>query len=1243
MAKFDKLKGFDKTDSPHLSDIHGTAPSVYHADNYQNFIYLFNDNQEIKVRASAGDQSEIISFEKGVAAQVGGYIFTEMFGGKDKIQSRLIGGDDFKDFPAAETATERIGEKFIGEASRGIKSGHDVNIPVATSDPGNDPRKFHVFDRFVSEGASQGSQVYKFETAEDQKSGPGHSKFYKFTYNPGKFETGLTTETDIRLREVKKSEYEENPNFNPNPKLKLIDPDKPFVFSQDVTYLANNGPLPDPEIIFKKNFNSFFKNYSSLITKQVKDNYYESFTTVDVATKIGVPYDFQSVLFDSIDTKQIGVATRQPNYDKIYNYYDSQYEPIAINIIETNVTEEKSLPSIYDFLYYPHQPNLRMFFKLSSLSMEDTNLAAINQYLDNFAKVYEDYIKKSVPKETAKHYMDAHGELNGKMWGPSNSAKPLSVQDLGWTNPNTTGDESAAFEQKFSLNDKKKMLISLGAISEDEAALDEDKKNKNPVWVNELKTGIYFSEKSLDIFEQAYDKDFVFPFLIKLNIPVETIGPIAKLLKQQGLLDSLNTYAASLTVPGEYNVSTYSNYYGGVLNGTDARNFNTLYDLKLPSFKILFKKPSLPPITLQDILNQGTDLLTGDTGQGTSSPGTSQPGGPAGVDLGTTGVPPEEKELTKDEVFYSWQRRNIDGFALKYNLAKEKEQKIIIKRNTTGLVTTESDVPFGTKLEIWTYCTETSQNCIDGLVGVTADGYPETYGWTWTAYIAETAKIKKANDNVYVLENTFLASIVDVTNTDIDPGSIYSERRYAADIYIDNLGAHASVPKQVLVYEDQKQTHLTSNSSIQALINKLKGISFKKKLQKLLLGDDLLRTPVDIHNGKLAHQETLMYEIAKYKVDNLGNESYLQSIFLPITNRALLSYYDTQVIPYKNYFYKIFAHKAILGTEYGIRPLASTDSINFKIQKNNADALKTKYFFDMPYQVEPFIEMVRVPYYNSDAVNIKMDKLNYSRVEDSPPLAPQINFVPFRNVNDEILILMNNSIGELEQYPRIMFDEEKELFDDVAISQDRIPGKKLIFKSDDSQGTFELYKVSNFPSSYKSIGNDVSFESYELESIGKKKNDSFIDVIRPNKNYYYVARFKDIHGKISNPTDVFKIRMIHEEGIIPYLTVEVLDIKETQKKTHDEKFSSVRTMQKYLYIQPNTLQTVLSGPELELSDDGLAKGNYISLPLKLGDDSLTKVKSAFGKQFKLRVTSKQTGKKIDINLTVKQPENIINE
>ena len=160
--------------------------------------------------------------------------------------------------------------------------------------------------------------------------------------------------------------------------------------------------------------------------------------------------------------------------------------------------------------------------------------------------------------------------------------------------------------------------------------------------------------------------------------------------------------------------------------------------------------------------------------------------------------------------------------------------------------------------------------------------------------------------------------------------------------------------------------------------------------------------------------------------------------FLPIAEQEKLSYYDTQVIPHTDYFYKIFAHKAVLGTEYKVVPNTPEEPIvwhksiaNFPTSKWHNEE---RWFAQLKYEIEPFIQFIRVPYYNAEAVNLKVDKLNYSRIEDKSSIShPKLIFVPFRNINNKILILLNNSIGRVEQYPRIVFRDEWVIFDQMQL------------------------------------------------------------------------------------------------------------------------------------------------------------------------------------------------------------------
>ena len=1434
--------------------------------------------QEIKYKL--GEESQYVSYAEGMGLELMSAAAVKLLGGNTSYQH--VGGDS-KNFPTKETAIKRLPEKFMGEVAQGVP-GYDKVI-TKTNDPGDDPRNTHLFT------VTEGTKDYKFDMR------PSKANRFTGEYAPyaGGGLTGVLTKW-ITLKDPPAKRYKEY-SWDKNPQLTALDLNNPYKFSQNVWYKIEtvwNYKIADtPSETGVTKIQNFFMDYYNWAETQMSDGFQVPFSTTNIATKIGVPFDFQTMLFENKDAKTIGVKTLQPKYDKIYNYYDPQYEPGAIDVIDGNITDEKALPSIYDFLYLEQQPEVRLFVKVPGFSLEETNLSAINQYLDNWAKIWGGYGSKPAQFSTNfiswffPHYNSTKSAASGK---------PLSLDDVGWIDPALdTVDTDEVFSEKLKLSPKIKILMAMEEITQ---KLDEVKtKDKNPAWINDLKTGIYFSEKSLDTFNEALDKDFIFPFLVKLNVPIETKGPIAKLLSQQGLLDSVNEYAASLTVPSDRSIGTYSDFYGAVLNGVDGTNFNSLAGLKLPSFKILFKDP--PPQKLTANPNSGAtpitidmlpttkiialaDLMGGEsTGLNLSQEVLQEAlkeektGGWTPPQYGDMPDPPEwyekigfkvlyvtpkykffdidgdgyidiamtrgeggkvtlesksyilpgptkapEADITEkhaglliaaagssglgggNDYYYNSKWKNIsksdaideelssqpwknspDGvdWVFRYNSHARQtadksgtaQQLVLLTPNFASIFTAlfalpldsytpkrfeafdkwfdlslkygdisphltqvlEQILPPGafnlwtgdpkaeeTKLfnkwkykklgefikefkfylhhvgdpdfkKIDTYDSFLDSDDEEGTAALIAaadlsttvffqemaftfldDGeasYPPYYGSGIRisaaaddpAIIAEEGPIV-TKDYVWTVEERDLIkfappppSLADVVSglLEIPPALpflpfYYPKKRYAADIYIDNLGLLESIPKEVFVYKAAEEKEITNNSGIKALINKLQTMSFKKKLQKLLLGSDLLRTPVDIHNGKLAHQETLMYEIAKYKIDALGNENYIQSIFLPITEKPQLSYYDTQIIPYKNYFYKIFAHKAILGTEYKLKPDYKDPTGDFskptvKVEPKGQGATGA-YFVEMPYEVEPFIEVVRVPYYNTEAVNIKVDKLNYSRVEDSPPLAPQVNIVPLRNINNKILILMNNSIGQVEQYPRVIFEEDKDLFIDVALSQDRKPsfakalgwrtGSKLLFKSDDSQGLFQVFRIDTAPTSYLDFADDPTLRLEQLDSTGLNKDDSMFDNILPNKTYYYSFRFEDIHGNISNPTDIYKVRMIQETGAIPYLTIEVVDIRELQKKQHNEKFSSVKKMQKYLFIQPNALQTILNKANIAHADNS----NYLSTVVDLGTPD---VPGVFGQKFKLRVTSAQTGRKIDINLTVKGPGNIINE
>ena len=97
--------------------------------------------------------------------------------------------------------------------------------------------------------------------------------------------------------------------------------------------------------------------------------------------------------------------------------------------------------------------------------------------------------------------------------------------------------------------------------------------------------------------------------------------------------------------------------------------------------------------------------------------------------------------------------------------------------------------------------------------------------------------------------------------------------------------------------------------------------------------------------------------------------------------------------------------------------------------------------------------------------------------------------------------------------------------------------------------------------------------------------------------------------------------MRHGEGTAPYLIIKIVDLDMGGSK--DKKPS--KSMKRYVQILPTTSQGLLNVPASNLTDIGTVKGQG---PFVLGvaDEGL------WGKKFRIRFTSKKTGRKIDLDI-----------
>ena len=418
-----------------------------------------------------------------------------------------------------------------------------------------------------------------------------------------------------------------------------------------------------------------------------------------------------------------------------------------------------------------------------------------------------------------------------------------------------------------------------------------------------------------------------------------------------------------------------------------------------------------------------------------------------------------------------------------------------------------------------------------------------------------------------------------------------------------------------------------------------------------------LRTYRDIIQGQIAYSETLFYRVAKKNSqgDVIQNFYILNDSELDVVNLV-----DTQIRYGTKYHYEIFAGQLVVGNEYFYKKGPDKPADNstsggnpYKVQDHGpmgmGQAGPEQWLFNLMADTTQSVVVIELPY----------DSVNNLQVQESPPVPPNVNFIPYRGIDNKILIALNVGVDEYyDQYIPIL-PGEAESIDAGALMNEK---GQTLFKSEGDVNAFELFRISELqmpdgPDGYDSFGAPNMAKRLILNrNVG---DPTYVDNILPNTKYWYMFRTRDakhnpleIAPDFSNPTNVFEVQLINNDGAI-YLTVNTYDISffNEQKLTLEKQ--SIKTMRKYLHIQPSFDQTIINTDE-DLGGTNFYDTKKIESIKTYVEDNINEhvsdfklgytKESVFGNldnddnnKFKVRLTSKKTGRKIDIFLRFKKP------
>lgn len=259
-----------------------------------------------------------------------------------------------------------------------------------------------------------------------------------------------------------------------------------------------------------------------------------------------------------------------------------------------------------------------------------------------------------------------------------------------------------------------------------------------------------------------------------------------------------------------------------------------------------------------------------------------------------------------------------------------------------------------------------------------------------------------------------------------------------------------------------------------------------------------------------------------------------------------------------------------------------------------------------------------------------LDRSRNLAVLDKPPVPPEADILPIINNQRNILLSFQTGLGEFYDNPVPLEDDDYEQFKIAAyaqgidgsvfdsVSDDQTSGPMLHFKSDDKARFFEVFRIEEPPESWEDFYN-FKIAKIETENGMAQMYDSII----PNKEYYYTFRSEDIHGHVSNPSQIYKIvKRVVDQG--SSLEKELYRF-EKGKQLLDQK----REFNRFIEIKPSIENRRIN---IEFIEQDPESGDVYGTSTDHFGSGTNIDHKPWNKKFKIRLTSKSSGRQIEVNI-----------
>lgn len=427
-----------------------------------------------------------------------------------------------------------------------------------------------------------------------------------------------------------------------------------------------------------------------------------------------------------------------------------------------------------------------------------------------------------------------------------------------------------------------------------------------------------------------------------------------------------------------------------------------------------------------------------------------------------------------------------------------------------------------------------------------------------------------------------------------------------------------------------------------------------------------------IVSGEESRSEALGYRINKRTSNNILRQNFYIGNG---PGDKVITYKDAQIKYGKEYNYTLSEYRLIYGTKYKFRTYSSDfplwvvgnylglvgDMATEEIISNLE--VIPRLSIDAYVQEEAQPVVAEIPIYDEvfNTQNIfsilpegesllasnvgGQGSISYpkAKVLDRPPTVPILDVFPMVGIKDQVKLGINlqtgNNTGTSNAREIVSIGDMSDKIRELKIYQDNytnvfLPPNKLEYKN---EGLSELrniilytttqldLNVEDYNDIYKSFNpetnpgvlvrkftdKDLSVEDFP--DVIKVPSYELRDTIEPNVNYYYTCVVEDFHGNVSNPSIIYRVKLLFDKGLLIPEIDTVRPVGENTKKPQ-------KNLARFVQIDASNIQTL---PYVESEGDNITSER--SLGYSLG-------KSIENQSYIVRFTSKDTGRKFDVKL-----------